>query len=143
MDNAKEIKKTEELICCARKLREKFQKDRDRPRYHYVPPTGRIHDVCGTLFWKGRYHVFYQYQPWDGRISGECWGHTSSVDLVHWVHHPIALEPNPNGPDRQCFSGHAFINREGIPTIIYDGVSGGTCIATSSDDLPPNLYPKA
>ena len=87
-----------------------------RPAFHYLPPCKWMNDPNGTIYWKGRYHLFYQYNPdgpWHGNIH---WGHASSEDLVYWVDHPISLIPGPEGPDRQqCYSGAAFVNKEGIP----------------------------
>ena len=107
-----------------------------RPAYHYQPPSKWMNDPNGTIYWKGRYHLFYQHNPdgpWHGNIH---WGHASSGDLVHWTDHPIALTPSPGGPDRlQCYSGGAFVNAEGVPTFIYHGVPDGICLATSSDDM--------
>lgn len=107
-----------------------------RPAYHYLPPCKWMNDPNGTIYWKGRYHLFYQHNPdgpWHGNIH---WGHASSKDLVHWTDHPIALAPGPDGPDRkQCYSGAAFVNAEGVPTHIYHGVPDGICLATSSDDM--------
>lgn len=37
-------------------------------------------------------------------------------------------------PDSGIFSGGAFVNKDGVPTIIYHGVNAGTCIATAEDD---------
>ena len=95
-----------------------------------------MNDPNGTIYWKGRYHLFYQHNPdgpWHGNIH---WGHASSEDLVHWTDHPIALAPGPGGPDRlQCYSGAAFVNMDGVPTFIYHGVPDGICLATSTDDL--------
>ncbi len=107
-----------------------------RPAYHYQPPSKWMNDPNGTIYWKGRYHLFYQYNPdgpWHGNIH---WGHASSEDLVHWTDHPIALSPGPGGPDRlQCYSGTAFVNADGLPTFIYHGVPDGICLATSTDDM--------
>ena len=107
-----------------------------RPAYHYQPPCKWMNDPNGTIYWKGRYHLFYQHNPdgpWHGNIH---WGHASSEDLVHWTDHPIALAPGPGGPDRlQCYSGAAFVNMDGVPTFIYHGVPDGICLATSTDDL--------
>ena len=107
-----------------------------RPAYHYLPPHKWMNDPNGTIYWKGRYHLFYQHNPdgpWHGNIH---WGHASSADLVHWTDHPISLAPGPGGADRQhCYSGAAFVNADGIPTHIYHGVPDGICLATSSDDL--------
>ena len=107
-----------------------------RPAFHYQPPSKWMNDPNGTIYWKGRYHLFYQHNPdgpWHGNIH---WGHASSEDLVHWTDHPIALAPGPDGPDRlDCYSGAAFVNAAGVPTHIYHGVPGGICLATSTDDM--------
>ncbi len=128
--------RTEQLIAASWELKAKLRSDPHRPRYHFLPPAGWMNDINGAIYWKGRYHVFYQCNPEGGYWKWMQWGHASSVDLVHWVHHPIALTPTPGGPDRDgCFSGGAFVSREGVPTFIYHGVPDGTCLATSTDDL--------
>ncbi|HUW20173.1 MAG TPA: glycoside hydrolase family 32 protein [Sedimentisphaerales bacterium] len=133
---ANEIEKTEQLISSAWKIQEKFRNDPHRPRYHFVPPMAWMNDINGAIFWKGRYHIFYQHNPEGGYWKWMQWGHASSVDLVNWVHHPIALTPDVNGPDRKgCFSGGAFVNKEGVPTFVYHGVPDGMCLATADDDL--------
>ena len=130
------IQKTEALIHSTRVLDAMYADDPYRPRYHFTPPFGWMNDVNGSIFWKGRYHIFYQHNPEGGYWKWMQWGHASSVDLVHWVHHPIALTPDHDVPDRNgCFSGGALVSREGVPTFIYHGVPDGTCIATSDDDL--------
>jgi len=129
-----EIERTEGLLRQARELREKLWADPQRPRYHFLPPGGWMNDPNGAIFWKGRYHLFYQCHPDGAYWNYMRWGHASSPDLVHWVHHPIAIEPTPGGPDRDgCFSGGAVLH-DGVPTFVYHGVPDGTCLATSTDD---------
>lgn len=136
MNYEKQIQQTEKWIACARELSAAFCDDPHRPAYHFVPPSAWMNDINGCLFWKGRYHIFYQHNPDGGYWKWMQWGHASSVDLVHWVHHPIALTPTLDGPDRDgCFSGGALVSKEGIPTFIYYGVPDGVCTATSQDDL--------
>ena len=128
------VEHTEALIGSARELREKLLGDPQRPRYHFLPPAAWMNDVNGTLFWRGRYHLFYQHNPLGAYWHLMHWGHASSTDLVHWVHHPIALAPTPDGPDREgCFSGNAVIH-DGVPTLVYHGTPDGTCLATPEDD---------
>ena len=141
----KRIENTETLLRYHQELKEQFENDPYRPTYHFLPPCGWLNDPNGAIFWKGRYHLFYQYYPYAAHHLREfadlhiehfklCWGHASSRDLVHWVHHPIALMPSVEGPDsRVCASGHA-VDNNGVATIIYFGIPGGTCIATSEDD---------
>ncbi len=136
MNLSHETEKTERLIEYARELREKFQNDPQRPQYHFLAPAGWMDDINGAIFWQGRYHIFYQHNPEGAYQKREHWAHASSIDMVHWVHHPIALVPEVDGPDRNgCFSGGILVSKEGRPTIIYHGSPGGTCIATSQDDL--------
>ena len=121
----------EKMISHTRDLRTMLLADPFRPRYHFVSPEGvcRPFDPNGAIFWKGRYHLFYITQ-----IEGKrhCWGHASSVDLLHWRHHPLALVAG-NG-DEGIFSGCALVNKEGTVSIVYLGVKTGICVATSEDD---------
>ncbi|MCC7374681.1 MAG: GH32 C-terminal domain-containing protein [Verrucomicrobiales bacterium] len=109
----------------ARALREKLLGDPFRPGYHFVTPEGVCmpFDPNGALYWKGRYHLFYIFQ--DRR--GHNWGHVSSTDLFHWRHHPTGLVDG-------MFSGNAFLNREGQPTICYHQVGQGNAMAVAVDD---------
>ena len=130
------IEATEQLIAESWQLWDRFRNDPHRPTYHFVPPAAWMNDINGAVYWKGRYHIFYQQNPDGGYWKWMQWGHASSVDLVHRVHHPIALTPDLDGPDRDgCFSGGAFISMDGTPMFIYHGVPDGTCLATSDDDL--------
>ena len=129
-----EIGRVETLIPTAGELLLKLQNDPLRPRYHFMPPWGWMNDPNGPIFWKGRYHLFYQFNPKSAYWERIQWGHASSKDLVHWTHYPIALAPEDGKPDRDgCFSGCAVVNN-GTPTLVYMGVPEGVCIATSSDD---------
>ena len=113
-----------------------FARDPHRPAWHFTPPAAWMNDINGALYWKGRYHIFYQLNPEGAFWNRIQWGHASSADLVHWVHHPVALTPEADGPDRiGCFSGGALVDKEGVPTLIYYGNPDGLCLARSSDDL--------
>ncbi len=112
-------------------------RDRHRPIYHFMPESNWLNDPNGLIQWKGKYHLFYQYNP-NGPFHGTIhWGHAVSTDLVHWEHLPVALAPTPGGPDQDgCFSGCA-VDDNGVATLIYTGVCGAdqlACVATSTDD---------
>jgi sucrose-6-phosphate hydrolase SacC (GH32 family) len=131
---------TQDLVESYRTLINKFQKDPHRPRYHFLhceAGDAMPGDANGAIYWKDRYHLFYIFQrqePVSKQIV-HCWGHASSVDLLHWEHHPTALDVAPDDPDRGIFSGNAFVTKEGIPAILYHGVDAGNCIALAQDDL--------
>lgn len=133
--------------------------DRHRPAYHFVPPGNWMNDPNGPIQFEGRYHLFYQFNPYDatwgghdgvalyepvgGRQSSERgpggtmhWGHAVSADLATWAHLPVALAPTPGGPDKDgCFSGCAVVH-EGLPTLLYTGVHPEVqLLAVSRDGL--------
>jgi len=109
--------------------------DPHRPAYHFLSPANWMNDPNGTIFWKGNYHLFYQYNP-NGAFHGTIhWGHAASEDLVHWTDLPVAIAPATGGPDEVgCWSGGA-VDKDGVPTLVYYGNPGGICIATGSDDM--------
>jgi beta-fructofuranosidase len=82
-----------------------------------------MNDPNGPIFWKGKYHMFFQYNPKTASFSGPMhWAHAVSPDMVHWKHLPIALAPTPGGPDADgCWTGTAVV-RNGVVTLLYTGV---------------------
>ena len=132
----------EEALRSARELRARLWNDPHRPRYHLLPPDGFFNDANGTIYWKGRYHVFYLGRlpnPDPEESSEYDWlpvlDHSSSSDLLHWVHHPPAIVPAFDGTTpRGIYSGDAIENAP-VPTLIYHLPGQGTCIATSDDEI--------
>jgi len=82
-----------------------------------------MNDPNGPIFFRGRYHVFHQYNP-EGAVWGNMnWAHSTSPDMIRWEHQPIAISPTPGGPDSDgVFSGSAVLDN-GKPTMIYTGVA--------------------
>jgi len=100
----------------------KLASDPRRPQFHLLPPANWMNDPNGPIYYKGRYHMFFQYNP-NGAFWGSMhWAHATSPDMIHWQHEPIALAPTPGGYDQDgVFSGSAILDGE-RPTIIYTGV---------------------
>ena len=95
----------------------------ERPAYHMTPYVGWLNDPNGFSYYKGKYHQFYQYNPYDVRWAPMHWGHAVSTDLLHWEYLPCALAPDSpadNGPG--CFSGSATQMDDGKQLLMYTSV---------------------
>ena len=78
-----------------------------RPSFHFTPEKNWINDPNGMLFYKGKYHLFYQHNP-SGILWGNMsWGHSVSSDLHHWEHLPVAI---PCTDTTGIFSGSAVVD---------------------------------
>jgi beta-fructofuranosidase len=74
------------------------------------------------MYYKGWYHLFYQYNP-KGAVWGNIvWAHSVSRDLVNWVALDPAIEPSIASDKYGCWSGSATILPDGTPAIMYTGV---------------------
>jgi len=97
------------------------EKDKSRPVYHFRPPAQWMNDICGAIYYKGYYHIFYQLNPFgDGWGStGSSWGHARSKDLIRWEHLPIAIVPMAHRGELRCNSGCVTLDGHGRPMIFY------------------------
>lgn len=120
-----------------------------RQHYHFMPQTGWMNDPNGLIFYKGKYHFFYQSNPYDGFWNSMHWGHAVSEDLMHWEYLPLALAPSETYDDHLkggCFSGSA-IEHDGKLWLIYTGtaneghgVKQTQCLAWSEDGVHFEKY---
>lgn len=88
-----------------------------RPLYHAAPPIGWMNDPNGVIYYKGQYHVFYQFYPYKAKWGPMHWGHFVSDDLLTFKDMPVALAPD-KGEDG-CFSGGAIINQNDELVLLY------------------------
>ncbi|WP_295466146.1 sucrose-6-phosphate hydrolase [uncultured Pseudomonas sp.] len=137
------------LLRAREAIQERLGSRRDslRPAYHLAPPVGWMNDPNGLVFFRGEYHVFYQYHPYSTAWGPMHWGHAKSADLVHWEHLPVALAPDIDADRDGCFSGSAVVWDDtlyllytghrwlGEPGREDQGLHQVQCLASSRDGL--------
>ena len=95
-----------------------------RPNFHFTPQKGWMNDPNGMVYYKGEYHLFYQYNPYRPFWGPMHWGHVISRDLLHWTYQPAVLAPDqPYDNGNGCFSGSAQTLDDGRQILLYTGVS--------------------
>ena len=79
---------------------------------------------------------------WDNGLGGHQWAHSSTTDLVHWEHHPLAI---PLGKPGEVDSGSVctglVFEHDGVFCAFYAGrvrnedgsATQHVCLATSQD----------
>ena len=94
-------------------------KAEDRPAFHITPYVGWMNDPNGFSCYKGEYHLFYQYNPYNTHWDSMHWGHVVSKDLLHWDYLPAALAPDQDYDKVGCFSGSAIELEDGRQPVSY------------------------
>ena len=88
------------------------------PALHFNAAPNWINDPNGPIFVDGKYHLFFQYNPFGDQWGHMSWGHAVSTDLTHWKQLPVAL-PEENGV--MIFSGSTVEDRENTSGLCGDG----------------------
>lgn len=128
-------------------------KTTNRPYFHFSPEIGWMNDPNGFSFYKGQYHLFYQYYPYDIVWNDMHWGHAKTEDFITWEYLPVALANDKAYDANGCFSGSA-IEKDGNLYLMYTGhidpnlgfdrdereIAERQCIAFSKDGVTFEKY---
>lgn len=120
-----------------------------RQHYHFMAQTGWLNDPNGLIYFRNKYHFFFQYNPYDGFWGSMHWGHAVSDDMLHWEYLPLALAPSETYDNHSrggCFSG-STVEHDGKLFLMYtgaanegNGVEQTQCMAYSEDGIHFEKY---
>lgn len=78
-----------------------------RPNFHFAPHQNWMNDPNGLIYYRGKYHLFYQYNPEGNQWGNMSWGHAVSTDLLNWRELPVAISYSET---HGIFSGSAVVD---------------------------------
>jgi beta-fructofuranosidase len=134
----------------------KLARDPMRPQFHLLPAHNWMNDPNGPIYFNGKYHMFFQYNPKGAVWGNMSWNHAVSADMLHWRHLPLAMTETAGGPDAAgVFSGSAIAvampgrkservyavytgivkSTPAMETIRGEGTRESQCLAWSDDPL--------
>lgn len=131
----------------------RLSQDPRRPQFHLLPTRNWMNDPNGPVYFGGKYHMFFQYNPESAVWGNMTWNHAISEDMLHWKNYPVAFTMTPGGPDAAgCFSGSAIVDSHGGAPRVYvvytgvvkekahetirnEGLKESQCLAWSDDPM--------
>ncbi len=134
-------------------LSSRLSQDPRRPQFHLLPTHNWMNDPNGPIYFAGKYHMFFQYNPEAAIWGNMSWNHAISDDMLHWKLYPVVLTRTPGGPDAAgCFSGSAILTERGRKPRVYaiytavvrdkahetvrnEGLRESQCLAWSEDPM--------
>ena len=112
---------TRDLIKLTDAAEKNGKKDgRFRQKLHLMPPVGWLNDPNGLCQFRGLYHAFFQYSPFDAQGGVKMWGHFTSRDMLEWNYQGVALWPDQPFDCSGVYSGCALID-ENQMYLYYTG----------------------
>jgi len=107
-----------------------YDGDRYRPQFHAIPPGFWMNEPHAPLYYNGKYHLFYQHNPFGPFWHQIHWGHWVSDDMIRWEHVKEAISPEAGelAPDG-IWSGGTTLDHDGNPVLF---------ITAGNDSEKPN-----
>jgi fructan beta-fructosidase len=113
-----------------------------RSQIHFSSARGWLNDANGVFYHGGKYHLYYQHNPYGWNWGNMHWGHAVSADMVNWTQ-VLAEGIYPDRYGDMVFSGSAVVdtaNTSGFKTgtndvivAAFTSTGRGECIAFSND----------
>ena len=104
-------------------------------KYHYSRKEGWLGNPCGLVYFKDKYHLFFQLNPYLPRYGLMHWGHATSEDLISWDECAVAISPE----DEMCCNSGSALADGGRLWLFYNAtLSDGSeviCAAYSEDGI--------
>ena len=105
-----------------------------RPRIHFSPRKNWTNDPNGLVYFRGEYHLFFQYNPFGDQWGHMSWGHAVSPDLLHWSELPVAI---PEEDGIMIFTGSTVVDRQNSSGFCGAGTECLVAVYTGDSNSSP------
>jgi fructan beta-fructosidase len=104
-----------------------------RPQVHFSPREHWTNDPNGLVYFRGEYHLFFQFNPFGDEWGHMSWGHAVSTDLLHWTELPVAI---PEKKGEMVFTGSVVVDHQNTSGFCVPKEECLVAVYTGYDDSP-------
>ena len=91
-----------------------------RNKNHIEMPFGLVNDPNGLSYFNGKYHIFYQWNPFGCEHKTKHWALVKTTDFVNFTKPEIILKPEYWFDKNGCYSGGAYVKDDTLK-LFYTG----------------------
>lgn len=91
-----------------------------KTQLHGGPYQHWMNEPHAPMYYNGKYHLFFQFNPVGPYFHNICWGHLVSDDMVNWKPVKEAITPTAGtvAPDG-VWSGGVTYDKNGVPLLFF------------------------
>ena len=104
-----------------------------RPQVHFSPREHWTNDPNGLVYFRGQYHLFFQFNPFGDEWGHMSWGHAVSADMLHWHELPVALAEKDG---QMIFTGSVVVDSKNTSGFCAPGSPCLVAIYTGHQSSP-------
>lgn len=93
-----------------------------RPKAHASPRENAMYRSFGSLYSRGKYHIFFEHFPFGLYSSHRFVGHAESDDLIFWKSKPIAIYSTKTNDFDGAYEGSCLEDESGM-VLYYMGIN--------------------
>lgn len=93
-----------------------------RPKAHAAPRENASYRTFGSIYSRGKYHIFFEHFPFGLYSSHRYVGHCESDDLVFWKAKAIAIYSTKENDMDGAYEGSVLEDEKGL-TLFFMGIN--------------------